>query len=143
VLDLFAGSGSLGLEALSRGAASAVFVDFSRAACTAIMQNLKNLGLEQRGQVIAADVRRVLPRLLASGKVFDIILIDAPFADDSTAEVLALIASIGLLAPNGVAVTRQFHRNSPPAVDGFAVVSAATIGDHRITLYRSEMRAMG
>jgi 16S rRNA (guanine966-N2)-methyltransferase len=136
VLDLFAGSGALGLEALSRGAESAVFVDLSRAACSTITHNLKALRLDQRGRVIAADVRRALPGLSGAGEEFDIVLIDAPFTEDITAEVLALISHLGLLAPNGLAVTRQFHRAAAPGVDGLVSVSAATIGDHRIMLYR-------
>ena len=136
VLDIFAGSGSLGLEAMSRGGSEAVFVDSSREAGAAITRNLREFGLEARARVIIADFRRALAQLSAEACHFGLILIDAPFADDSTAEVLALIARLGLLAPNGCVVTRQFHRVAAPAAAEYECINVARIGDHRIALYR-------
>ena len=88
VLDLFAGSGSLGLEALSRGASRAVFVDSSRAAATAIRDNLRVLGLEERAEVIVAGVERAIAALGARGECFDLVFVDAPYRDDTSAAVL-------------------------------------------------------
>jgi 16S rRNA (guanine966-N2)-methyltransferase len=136
VLDVFAGSGSFGLEALSRGASRVVFVDRARAAAAAIARNLNQLHMADRARIIAADFRRALAELAQSGACFEIIFVDAPFGADSTAEVLALIATLGLLAPNGLLITRQFHRTPAPVGAALECINVAKIGDHRIALYR-------
>jgi 16S rRNA (guanine966-N2)-methyltransferase len=136
VLDVFAGSGSFGLEALSRGASQVIFVDRARAAAAAIARNLNQLHMADRARIIAADFRRALAELAQTGECFEIIFVDAPFGADSTAEVLALIATLGLLAPNGLLITRQFHRTPTPMGAALECINVAKIGDHRIALYR-------
>jgi 16S rRNA (guanine(966)-N(2))-methyltransferase RsmD len=136
VLDIFAGSGSLGLEALSRGAKRAIFVDNARTAAAAIKRNLTQLGLENHARIVAADFRRALAQLGEAGECFGIIFVDAPFKADATAEVLALIAILGLLAPDGFVVTRQFYRAEIPMETALECENIAKIGDHRIALYR-------
>jgi 16S rRNA (guanine966-N2)-methyltransferase len=136
VLDVFAGSGSFGLEALSRGASHVVFVDRARAAAAAIASNLSRLRLLGRARIITADFHRALAGLAQAGERFRLVFIDAPFSADSTAEVLALIAALGLLAPDGLLVTRQFHRTPAPVAAALECVNVAKIGDHRIALYR-------
>jgi 16S rRNA (guanine966-N2)-methyltransferase len=140
VLDIFAGSGSLGLEALSRGAAEVVFVDSSRAAAAAITLNLRELKLIPRGRIITMDFRRALAQLTADGKPFDLIFIDAPYANDVSTEVLAKLAQMDLIAPLGFVVVRQFHRAPTPEASELECVNLATLGDHRIALYRRSER---
>ncbi len=79
---------------------------------------------------------RAMWLMVPAGECFGLIFIDAPFTADSTAEVLALIAHLGLLAPDGFAVTRQFHRAPAPVADELECVNVAKLGDHRIALYR-------
>lgn len=137
VLDLFAGSGSLGLEALSRGARHAVFVDSSRAAAAVIRDNLRALGLEARAEVISADVARALAQLGARGERFDLVFVDAPYRRDTSAAILEALAAGGLLAAGAWVVVRQAGRAPELAPAALEAVSSATLGDHRIALYRA------
>ncbi|MGH7915332.1 MAG: 16S rRNA (guanine(966)-N(2))-methyltransferase RsmD [Candidatus Binataceae bacterium] len=139
VLDLFAGSGSLGLEALSRGALRAVFVDSSRAAATAIRDNLRVLGLEERAEVIVAGVERTIAMLGARGEPFDLVFVDAPYRNDISAAVLQALAADGLLGGDAYVVVRRAVRAPEISSAGFEAINCATLGDHRIALYRAPM----
>jgi 16S rRNA (guanine966-N2)-methyltransferase len=136
VLDLYAGSGSLGLEALSRGAAFAVFVDKSRAASSTIRANLSSLGLVHCAEIISADAFHALGALAARGDKFDLVFIDAPYANDNSAALLERVVATEILASHGWVVVRQAeqaYRITPGMLDE---VSIGTVGDHRISLYR-------
>ncbi|HZZ07109.1 MAG TPA: 16S rRNA (guanine(966)-N(2))-methyltransferase RsmD [Candidatus Binataceae bacterium] len=137
VLDLFAGSGSLGLEALSRGAQHAVFVDSSRAAAMAIRDNLRVLGLEERAEVIVADVARAIALLGARPARFDLVFVDAPYRKDTSAAVLMALAADGLLGVDAHVVVRQAGRAPEISPAGLEAINCATLGDHRIALYRA------
>ncbi len=138
VLDLFAGSGSLGLEALSRGAAHAVFVDSSREAAASIRDHLRVLGLQERAEVIVAGVERALAALRARGALFDLVFVDAPYRDDSSAAVLSALArGGGLLDADAYVVVRQAGRAPELSPAGLEEINCATLGDHRIALYRA------
>ncbi len=138
VLDIFAGSGSLGIESLSRGASFVNFIDSSRDAAAAIRDNLAQLGLSDRARVIVSDVRRALAELGGSREAFDLVFVDAPFKDDMSAEVLTLLTGLDLVAPGGWIVVEQSKRapDAPPAPSDHERVLVATIGDHRIAFYR-------
>jgi 16S rRNA (guanine966-N2)-methyltransferase len=138
VLDIFAGSGSLGIEALSRGAAHATFIDSSKAATAVIRENLATLGLTERARIITNDLRRALPQLSNEDVSFGLIFVDAPFSDDISNEVMALIGDLNLVAEDGWVVIRQFKRapEPPPAPPGFEQFKVGILGDHRIAYYR-------
>ena len=120
-LDLFAGTGALGIEALSRGAAAAVFVDDDVAACAVLRDNLRALGLGARAVVLAQRVERVLPRLLQRGLVpgaaappYGYVFADPPYRDVPVA-VPALLRfffahQAALLGPDGVLVVEHDRR---------------------------------
>ena len=80
VLDLFAGSGALGIEALSRGAARCTFVEHDRAALAAVRANLEATGLAGRAEVVSGDAHRALTSFSAAGRRFDLALLDPPYA---------------------------------------------------------------
>ncbi len=138
VLDIFAGSGSLGIESLSRGASHVTFVDSSRDAASAIRANLARLGFSDHARVIITDVRRALADLRGLPDAFDLVFVDAPFKDDMSAEVLTLLGSFDLVAPGGWIVVEQSKRapDAPPAPRDHERILVATIGDHRIAFYR-------
>jgi pantetheine-phosphate adenylyltransferase/16S rRNA (guanine(966)-N(2))-methyltransferase RsmD len=104
VLDLYAGTGSLGIEALSRGCDRAAFVEKDRRALATIRENLQRTRLQDRAEVVAGDVGRVLDRMLTDGRQFNLIFADPPYRIAAT-EVGGVLSRIGaLLAPGGRAV---------------------------------------
>ena len=97
VLDLFAGTGALGIEALSRGAQKATFVERSPRAQTLIRENLRRCGLDSRAHLLAADVSAILPRL---DEKYDLIFLDPPYHKELLPPALEIIARRELAAPN-------------------------------------------
>jgi 16S rRNA (guanine966-N2)-methyltransferase len=115
VLDLFAGSGALGIEALSRGADHATFVELDRSARRAVAANLAATGLAQRADVVAADARAHLDRLVREGgSTIDLVLLDPPYAsDDALWE--DLLDRVAAAAPAAVVVTESDRDVPVPA----------------------------
>jgi 16S rRNA (guanine(966)-N(2))-methyltransferase RsmD len=103
-LDLFAGTGAVGIEALSRGAATASFVEHNRAAVALIRQNLELTGLGDRAEVFSMDVPRAIKLLDGKGARFDHIYLGAPYDDPVLVECLGLIAGSGLLNMAGILI---------------------------------------
>jgi 16S rRNA (guanine(966)-N(2))-methyltransferase RsmD len=127
VLDLFAGSGALGLEALSRGAARATFVESDRDACRVVNANLDKLGLA--ATVLCQDVLRALAQ--ERGR-YDLVLCDPPY--DFDADRLAPQLA-GLLEDGGLLVWESSSRLPPPSVPGLEVRTTRTYGSARLTLF--------
>jgi 16S rRNA (guanine966-N2)-methyltransferase len=138
VLDLFAGSGAGGIEALSRGARRAVFVERDGGAARVIADNLRRAGLEDRGVVARRDAVAWLADAAgaAASAPFDIVLVDPPYADtDALGHALELVGS--QLAPGGVVVAKHFWRDAPPAHTGLlASVRERRFGETALTFYR-------
>ena len=126
-IDLFAGSGALGLEALSRGAARVTFVESDREACRVINANLDSL--ELRGTVLCQDV----PRALAQERGdYDLVLCDPPYDYDLGRIAPSLAA---LVRPDGVLVLESSSRLDPPALPGLEIRTSRRYGSARLTLY--------
>ena len=128
VLDLYAGSGALALEALSRGAATAVFVENDRDACRTIEANLDKLGL--RGSVIRADAARTVAQERRS---YDLILCDPPY--DFAGHDLLAPHLARLLAADGLLVYESPGRAEPPVIPGLEVRTSRKYGSARLTLF--------
>jgi 16S rRNA (guanine966-N2)-methyltransferase len=136
VLDLYAGTGALAFEALSRGAASAVVVDDARAAVAVLQKNVKALGAERRVEVVAARVDRALARLERGAK-FGLVFADPPYADVSDVgfhEVLAGVVRV--LDEGGMFVLEHASKDEPPAVAGLEHDRSRTHGTTTLSLYR-------
>ncbi len=127
VLDLFAGSGALGIEALSRGAESAVFVDQSRPVVRALERTIASLGLN--ATVRLSDARGAVRRLAKEGACFDLVFVDPPYATDQYARVLPELVLGNLLAPNATVVVESAKRHSLAPVAGLVTESERTYGD--------------
>jgi 16S rRNA (guanine966-N2)-methyltransferase len=139
VLDLFAGSGAGGIEALSRGAAEAVFVDRDAAALRAINENLARARLVEQASVVRGDALVYLAGRAASDGPFDFVLLDPPYADSGLLEaaLARLAADPALLSPQAWVVAKHFWRTPPPSAVGL-LASARTrrFGETALTFYR-------
>lgn len=137
VLDLCAGSGALGLEALSRGAAEAVFVERSGQAAATLRRNLQALGLESASRVLCADVLRALARLRGAA-CFDLVLLDPPYQADLVRPALRALAKGRLAAPAATLVVETGRQRPPEAGPGFRLSQRRRYGDTLVTIYRAE-----
>lgn len=138
VLDLYAGTGALGIEALSRGAEAAVFVERAREAVRTIRENLERARLAERGTVVAAEVRRFLARPDRPGAPFDLVLADPPY-DLSAAELEAVLTELvgGWLAPGSTVVLTRRKGSSMPVVPlHWAPARRLAYGDTLVMLMR-------
>jgi 16S rRNA (guanine(966)-N(2))-methyltransferase RsmD len=106
-LDLFAGSGGVGIEALSRGAAKAVFVEKELINMRVIKKNLQHTGLAAGARCICADAAKAMRLLSAEKAVFDVAFIDPPYARGAALDALARLTECGLLAPGGLAIVES------------------------------------
>ncbi len=134
VLDLFGGTGQLGIEALSRGAQSAVFVDESPEACKLIQENLKKTKLEVQGKTIRSDYLAYLRRCKDR---FDVIFLDPPYAEVFLENALKCITEIDILESNGIIVTeRPLGKELPWEFDGYVRSKDYKYGTILLTIYR-------
>lgn len=134
VLDLYAGSGAIGIEALSRGATSADFVEHGRAALDALRANLAKTRLEPDARVHAADVDRFLAA--PDGGPWDLAILDPPY--EARAIVAPLVALLPHLAPDATVVVKHFWRTEIPAVDRLALTRQRRFGETMLTYLELE-----
>ena len=136
VLDLFGGTGQLGIEALSRGAKRAVFVDHQQKACELIRENLRRTRFTGQGSVVRGDYLEYLRR---TREKFDIILLDPPYAENFLENALNCIAEIDILRDNGIIVTeRPLEKVLDLQLPGFVRSRDYKYGKTLIALYRRQ-----
>ena len=134
VLDLFGGTGQLGIEALSRGAKSAVFVDTGEPACRLIRENLRRTKLEADATVIRSDYLAYLKRCKEK---FDIIFLDPPYAEVFLENALKCIAEIDILQSGGIIIAeRPVGKEIPVELEGFTRSKDYKYGTVLLTVYR-------
>lgn len=134
VLDLFAGSGALGLEALSRGASEAVFCDCDRQACAAVQKNLAALGFSERAQVHFSDCFSLIERLSFAGKRFSLVLIDPPYQSGLYEKTLEALVKAGILEDGCIVIAEHPKRMSLDADEGhFSKGKPHSYGDIAVT----------
>ena len=136
VLDLFGGTGQLGIEALSRGAASAAFVDQSDAACRLIRENLRRTKFENVSKVVRGDYMEYLSRCRED---YDIILLDPPYAEVFLENALKRITEIDILRSGGIIVAeRPLGKELPWDFPGYTRSKDYKYGQILLTLYRKD-----
>ncbi len=140
VLDLFAGSGILGVEALSRGASSVTFVERSRRVASVLEANLASLSLEPReARVLSTDVLRAIKRLGAEGQQFDLVLLDPPYDSDLVPDVLQGLTRFDLVAESGLVLVEHPRERPPPSrVGSLGEVGFKRYGTTQVTFFERE-----
>ena len=133
VLDLYAGTGVLGVEAISRGAERLVSIERAPGVVANLKRNLGELGLQEVARVVADDVPRAVRRLGRAGERFDLVLIDPPYESDELLRALEAVAGSGVLAGDARVVVEHGRRHPVPAVTGLVVVDERRYGDTAIT----------
>jgi 16S rRNA (guanine(966)-N(2))-methyltransferase RsmD len=137
-LDLFAGAGGVGIEALSRGAPSAVFVEEDAHALRALRDNVERLGLGARARVLRADAAAAVHQLGRGGERFAVVFVDPPYDSPRTAPTLAALGSGAALAPGAVVVLQHGSKSPPPGAIGvLRAWRASKFGETTLTFFRA------
>ena len=141
VLDLFAGTGALSLEALSRGAEQAVMIDMDRDACNAIKKNMETSKLGERCRLVARDYRQAMSQLAREEQKFDVVFIDPPYKMENTGEMCAELYDLGLLS-DAFLIVVEHRRGMAPLLDlRFEAYDLRKYGDTEITFVRNARRS--
>ena len=140
VLDLFAGNGALGIEALSRGAAMCYFNDKSKDCCSIIQKNLLHTGLAGRAEVSCADYTEALSQFKKRGIRFDLALLDPPYGKTFDAEAVRLLDLFQLASPYCTIVAEHGTEDRLPArIGNFTNMKEKKYGTVRVAIYRNEV----
>ena len=136
VLDVFAGTGALGIEAMSRGAHSLVSVEHSRVAARVLLENLRSLGLDGRVELLVRDFEAALSELARDGRVFEGVFVDPPYGRGLALRALDIVVTSELLAHGAWVSVETADDEVLPAVVGRLVrVREDVYGDTKLTLY--------
>lgn len=139
-LDLFAGTGSVGLEALSRGARHSTFVDNFPEAVNLISKNLDELNFVQQATVLQKDVFEALTTFGNRDRRFDVVFAGPPYGDNFTSETLNRLRKSNIVTPGGVVATEVFKKNNLPQNFGpLTKVKQRTYGQNQLTFYRTPL----
>jgi 16S rRNA (guanine966-N2)-methyltransferase len=134
VLDAFAGTGALGLEALSRGAATVIFLETARPALVALRANIAACGEEARASILAADATRPPPAPMPCSLLF----LDPPYAEGLVGRAIAALAAAGWIAPGALVVAESAAAMDPPSLpEGFEPLAARVHGQARLSIQRA------
>ena len=130
MLDLFAGTGAVGIEALSRGAAHATFLERGGGPTGVLRRNLKELGLCERARVLRMDARRGLARLRREGLRFDWVFADPPYADGWSHWLAHDPAVVDVLVPSGILILERAHaaEKTPEGGEGLRLIGSRAYG---------------
>ncbi|MEW6046455.1 MAG: 16S rRNA (guanine(966)-N(2))-methyltransferase RsmD [Bacillota bacterium] len=138
-LDLFAGSGAVGIEALSRGACLAVFVESDRRAAEVLEANLVRTGLRGRAEIRQSTVRVALEDLAREGRAFDVVFADPPYGQGFVAETAREVARLRLVSPPGLLVIQHSARERPGDVEGLRLAREAAYGETVVSFFSPEL----
>jgi len=139
VLDLFAGTGALGIEALSRGAENAVFVEDHPESLKVLRRNLAHLDLEAQCQVLPVAVLSALKKLTVRGEKFDLAFLDPPYGGEKALAALQALAAAAIMAPGAWVVAEHSRRDQlPEAAGSWQRRELRRYGDTQVAFYQAE-----
>ncbi|MFC1658679.1 16S rRNA (guanine(966)-N(2))-methyltransferase RsmD [Candidatus Omnitrophota bacterium] len=142
LLELYAGSGAVGLEALSQGAGRVVFVDKDRECIKVIRENIAKMGISAESEtshcrVIAMDIEEAIKRLDKRGEQFEVVFLDPPYYQELVKKTLKMLNRCDILSPCGFVVCQHFKKDSLPAeTEGLILVKQAEYGDTVLSFYK-------
>ena len=137
-LDLFAGAGGVGLEALSRGATRAVFVESDPSASDALRRNIAALRLARQTRVVRGDVGRMLAMLAAQAERFELVFLDPPYGAGLVDATLARLGEGALTEPSAIVVAQHFTKQPPAETVGvLRAIRARRFGETTLTFFRA------
>lgn len=136
VLDLFCGSGSLGIEAISMGTSKCYFVDNNKDIISYLNKNINNLGIKNKCTVIDKDYREALLYFKNNNIKFNIILVDAPYKMEVMEEVINLVSKYGLLLGDGLLILEYSFDKLKDNYDTFKLVKSKKYGDKYVNIYK-------
>ncbi|WP_078547345.1 16S rRNA (guanine(966)-N(2))-methyltransferase RsmD [Litchfieldia alkalitelluris] len=138
-LDLFGGSGGLGIEALSRGIDKVIFVDKEFKAIQTIKENISNCGFTDRVEIYRNDANRALKAIIKREIRFDYIFLDPPYNNNQLKALIAMIADYHLLSENGYIVAEHDHEmNLPEVIGNLSIIKKEKYGITAITVYQTQ-----
>jgi 16S rRNA (guanine966-N2)-methyltransferase len=139
-LDLFAGAGGIGIEALSRGARNVVFVDGSRDSLNIVKHNIDQMGFSDRANAVLSKTATFLKK--TSGP-YDIVFLDPPYAEEMK-PLLEMVAGAGILKPDSIVIAEHFKKQPSPETAGIlSLYREARYGDTVLAFYKAGVRGQG
>ncbi len=137
MLDLYAGTGAIGIEALSRGAFKVVFVERGTAQCRIIRENLASTGKE--AVIMCSDVRRALKKIKSQELTFDFVFADPPYEKGLSQQTIVSVSESGLLSESGImAITVHHSEELPDSAGNFEKIIDRRYGNTRLVLYKAK-----
>ncbi len=141
VLDLFAGTGALGIEALSRGAGRAVFVEESAPSLTVLRKNIEECRMKDRAQVLAREVKSGIKILEAKGESFQIIFLDPPYGKEFVPKTLKALATSSIVSPDTLIVAEHAATDPAFSIPHLERVDARKYGGTLVSFFRMQEEA--
>ncbi|GEK57300.1 16S rRNA (guanine(966)-N(2))-methyltransferase RsmD [Marinococcus halophilus] len=134
VLDLFAGTGNLGIEALSRGCSSAVFVDKAQTAVKTVRSNIDALNLGERAEVYRSEASKAIDRLESRGRSFDLVFFDPPYAEEKAEQLVGKLLNCSMLKENGMLIWEHAAAKAAAFDERLSVFAEKNYGDTTLTI---------
>ncbi len=135
VLDLFAGSGNLGVEAISNGAKKAYFIDNNPEVIKVLNKNIANLDIQSKSRVILSDWKKALNTFATQNIKFDLIFIDPPYAYDVYEKILNKVSTLNLLSDNGIIIMEHSNLHLPTTYENLTLYKERNYGNKSINIY--------
>ena len=135
VLDLFAGSGNLGVEAISNGAKIAYFIDNNPEVIKVLNKNIANLDIQSKSRVILSDWKKALNTFATQNIKFDLIFIDPPYAYDVYEKILNKVSTLNILSDNGLIIMEHSNLHLPTTYENLTLYKERNYGNKSINIY--------